>query len=557
MDLNLIFEKSPNLNKILEHIEQVVWVQDLTTNQILYVSPAFEPVWGYACEELYANPKILINSIHPEDRVQVLAGKPNRASEITELTYRIRRSDGETLWVSSRSFLILDAEGKPDHLFSISQDISDQKQIEHSLRTTVEHSREQIRISHKLSLARNPGAVLKTLMSAQELRSAQRASLFLFDDPKTGPIHELNLTTSWQSRPSLSSWESEINLYDDPHFLALLHPRKTVIIPEIESEPRLSSQICEILQESMIHALTILPLYASGDWLGVLIVYFEQRKQLSQIEHLHLKVLINQVTITLHNLRLLAEEEKSRHLAERANDIKTEFLAMISHELRTPLTSIIGFTTTLLAEDVSWTQEDQHDFIMTIQQEADRLQDLIDHLLDLSRLEAGMLPIRLKPGSFSEIIDDAYPQLQTLTHNHKLIMQMPDKLPLVNVDTQRIAQVLVNLVKNAATFAAEGTEIEITSLVRGDYLHITVSDQGPGIPLKERKNIFKAFSRGLDSESSFPKGAGLGLAICKGLVEAHGGRIWIKNKKTPGTIISFTLPIVSEHILADGIFEEN
>ena len=98
--------------------------------------------------------------------------------------------------------------------------------------------------------------------------------------------------------------------------------------------------------------------------------------------------------------------------------LRPEFLAMISHELRTPLTSIKGFTTTLLAEDVTWEPEEQRDFYQTIQQEANRLQELIDHLLDLSRLEAGMLPIALEPHSLQEIVADALPQFQTMTNRH-------------------------------------------------------------------------------------------------------------------------------------------
>ena len=158
--------------------------------------------------------------------------------------------------------------------------------------------------------------------------------------------------------------------------------------------------------------MAIFPLVALGNWLGCLLVFFSQEKHFEPVELRHIKVLVDQATITLYNLQLLEIEAESRHEAERANEIKTRFLAMISHELRTPLTSIKGFTTTLLAEDVTWEPEEQRDFIQTIQQEANRLQELIDHLLDLSRLEAGMLPIVLEPHSLQEIMEDALPQFQ-------------------------------------------------------------------------------------------------------------------------------------------------
>jgi len=217
---------------------------------------------------------------------------------------------------------------------------------------------------------------------------------------------------------------------------------------------------------------------------------------------------------------------------------------MITHELRTPLTSIIGFTNTMLAEDVSWDQNEHHDFVLTIQKEANQLQELIDHLLDLSRLEAGMLPIVMKPQSIHEIIEYASAQLNILTNGHTLTYHLPARLPLVLADTKRIGQVVVNLVQNASSYSDKGSEITISASVRGAFVQINVSDQGPGILPAEYKKVFEAFRRGVHMESSTAHGAGLGLAICKGLVEAHGGRIWIKKKAPPGATICFTIPLV-------------
>ena len=189
----------------------------------------------------------------------------------------------------------------------------------------------------------------------------------------------------------------------------------------------------------------------------------------------------------------------------------------------------------------------KRDFIQTIEQEANRLQELIDHLLDLSRLEAGMLPISLEPNSLHEIIEDALPQFHSLTSEHTLTIHLPDNLPLVNVDPKRIAQVLVNLVRNASTYSNTGTEINISAKVRGSFVQMNVNDEGSGIPSGEHKRVFKAFQRGKEVNNGTVQGAGLGLAICKGLIEAHGGRIWIKKKNTPGTTVSFTIPLVPSH----------
>jgi len=545
LTINSILEENVFLKQVLNKIEQVVWVQDLSTERIIYVSPVFKSLWGRPPEDLFTNPEILIRSVHPEDRVQVLAAKPHKDSGPINLKYRILHPNGQLRWISARSFIIKDPNEGYDYLFHIAQDITAQKNVELILNNTADRLREQFRLSHKMSLARKPGDVLKILMSAQGLRAAQQSTLLFFNNPAVGPTDGVELTAIWQAGKPDSPWESETDLYEDLAFLELLHPRQTLMISDITSDPRISPQMYEILGEIKITSMAIFPLFMLGQWLGVLIVYFEKEQNINHNELRNLKVLINQLTITLFNLKLLDVEEKSRQIAEHANEIKTEFLAMISHELRTPLTSIIGFTTTLLAENITWNPNEQRDFIQTIYQEAVRLQELIDHLLDLSRLDVGLLPIQLRPESLQKIFQDASSQLQILSEKHQLTINLPDQLPKVNVDARRIVQVLVNLVKNASTYAPEGTEINITAKLRSEFIQINVKDEGPGIPLTDRKIVFKAFMRGKGNENGFPKGAGLGLAICKGLVDAHGGRIWIRNTKSPGTTIAFTIPLVT------------
>ena len=545
LDIRTIVNNNNLLRQITENIVQVIWLQDIETNQILYISPTFESVWGRSIQGMIDKPSSWIESVHPEDRVQVLVSKPRINHKPISQTYRIVCPDGSIRWIYSRSFTIDDSKGKPYCHFHIADDITDQKKIELTLRKTLDRSREQFNLSHKMSLVRKPEAVLKTLMSAHEFQNAFRAALLFFDDVTVGKDHGVEFSAAWQSSQSLSPWTSESSLYEEHSFLQLLQPNQTVIISNVNEDPRLSPGIRKKLREAQINMAIAFPMVALGTWLGVLIVYFPQEHHFDHIELRHLKILIDQTTITLFNLQLLEVEEESRHEAERANEIKTEFLAMISHELRTPLTSIKGFATTLLADDVTWEPQEQHDFIQTIFQETMRLQELIDHLLDLSRLEAGMLTIAVEPHSIYEIIEDAESQIKTLTSGHVLQKNIPANLPLISVDTKRIAQVIVNLVKNSSIYAPKGTIISITVTINGKFMQINVSDQGPGIPPSDYKNVFKAFKRGTDAEKKYMQGAGLGLAICKGLVEAHGGRIWIKRKNISGASFSFTIPLIN------------
>ena len=545
LDIRAIVKNNNLLRQITENIVQVIWLQDIETNQILYISPTFESVWGHSVQEMLDDPSLLIESVHPEDRVQVMVSKPRINHRPISQIYRIVRPDGDIRWISSRSFIIDDSKGKPYCHFHIAEDTTAQKQIELKLRKTLDRSREQFDLSHRMSLVRKPDAVLKTLMSAHEFQDACRAALLFFDEGGLNKFHEIEFSTAWQCSQSLTSWTNETSLYEDQSFHQLIQPNQTVIVSNIHDDPRLSSEIRSILLEAQINMLMAFPMIALGTWFGCIIVYFPEERHFDHIELRHLKILIEQTTITLFNLHLLEVEEESRHEAERANEIKSEFLAMISHELRTPLTSIMGFATTLLADDVTWERHEQHEFTHTIYLETLRLQELIDHLLDLSRLEAGMLPITLEPHTIYEIIEDAESQILTLTNGHIFQKQIPENLPLLSVDAKRIAQVIVNLVKNSSIYAPKGTEICISAAIHGDFMKINVSDKGPGISPSDYKKVFKAFKRGTNSDKQYMQGAGLGLAICKGLVEAHGGRIWIKKKTVVGASISFTVPLVS------------
>jgi two-component system sensor histidine kinase KdpD len=198
---------------------------------------------------------------------------------------------------------------------------------------------------------------------------------------------------------------------------------------------------------------------------------------------------------------------------------------------------------------VQWHPDNQHDFLQTIDEETDKLSDLIEQLLDLSRLEAGTLRIAPKPQTLDYVVATALVQLQTLTPDHQLRLNIPPDLPLIHADAERISQVLTNLVGNSARYSPTQTTITVTAQRVDGMVQIDVIDQGPGIPLQARARVFEPFEQVERPPSHRAGGAGLGLAICKGLIEAHGGRIWVQDRLEAGTTISFTLPVAGEHRL--------
>jgi len=217
---------------------------------------------------------------------------------------------------------------------------------------------------------------------------------------------------------------------------------------------------------------------------------------------------------------------------------KSALLSAVSHELRTPLAAIKGYTTTLLAEDVDWDPAARREFLQVILEETERLTRLVNNLLDLSRLEAGALVLQRQPYPLDAILARVKRDLRG--ESHPISIQLPPDLPPVDVDPARIEVVFRNLLDNAIRYTPPGTPIVVSATVADGMVIVRVHDEGPGIPPEHRERIFDRFYRIPGHIRT--SGAGLGLAICKGFVEAHGGRIWLA-EDGPGATFLFTLPI--------------
>lgn len=220
------------------------------------------------------------------------------------------------------------------------------------------------------------------------------------------------------------------------------------------------------------------------------------------------------------------------------DQFKSALLAAVGHELRTPLAAIKGHASTLLQDDVTWPVEDQRHFLQTISSEADRLAQMVSNLLDLSRLEAGLLLIHRAPSFPATLIREAVRRVAPL--GAEIEVDASDELPLVDIDAPRIEVVLRNLLNNALAYG-DGA-VRVSAYREGEFITVVVADGGPGIDDDDLPYIFERFYRASHGQRRSSTGSGLGLAICKAFVEAHGGRIWAE-KRALGAAISFTLPL--------------
>lgn len=452
------------------------------------------------------------------------------------------RKDGVEVPIDDSGAPIRDENSNIIGVILVFRDITERRRTEASLEATLKRTKDLYETCREIGVVYTPADILRALLASHYVSNIIQAAILIFDQTWTDKRPETyEVAAAFKDIP-LPGFAPERRLDSSP-LVNLLSRTEPVFIEDIQTDQRLDTDGA-VLAQMGISSMMIFPLIAGGECFGLLPMYCATPHCWSPEDFRHIQIFIDQVSVAMDNVRLFAAEQRARNAAEQANELKLKFLAMISHELRTPLASIKGFASTLLATDVVWDPESQREFIEIINDESDKLTDLIEKLLDLSRLQAGTLRIQLAPRQLEQIIDIARAQLESLAIRHKLVFNIPPDLPMVIADAQRIAQVLANLVGNAVKYSPEDTGITILATAQSSVVQIDVSDEGPGISPQDKAQVFEAFRQADNLSANQLKGAGLGLAICKGLIEAHHGKIWIADRDGPGTTVSFTLPMV-------------
>jgi signal transduction histidine kinase len=309
--------------------------------------------------------------------------------------------------------------------------------------------------------------------------------------------------------------------------------------------------------------LAVAPLRTGGRLAGLLVAIPAERFGSDQMDALalalpNLAIACERESAFQNTRRLATEvrrtaqylEEQSDELTRlneelaKANRLKRDFLANMSHELRTPLNSIIGFSDMLLTQEVGQLNGMQQDFLETVARNGRHLLQLISELLDLSKIEAGKLQLTTESLDLRDLLREAADSVraQTEARRHTLSVETPDQPLVVRADHMRVRQVLLNLLSNAIKFTPEGGRVRVLGRAEGDGVRIEVIDTGIGIAPEDQSKLFKEFMQVDTSASRHYEGTGLGLALCKRLVELHGGRIGCESAPGLGSTFWFTLP---------------
>jgi len=315
-------------------------------------------------------------------------------------------------------------------------------------------------------------------------------------------------------------------------------------IPRIESDPR--TRRPEFFCKHGLISYLGLPLMAKGEAMGVLSVYTKYELDFSDDEISFLSTLAGQAAMAIHNSQLYEQTKRQASELEKANRLQADFSAMIAHDLRSPLANVIAVAEMLKEGLFGATNDDQQKWLSRMQNNARNLIDLVSDFLDVSKLEAGRIDLAKENIDLKALIDQVVGNYLAVGKEKQIELRtrLDSSLPAVAADPRRLDQVLSNLLSNALKFTNEGGIIEVGARLPNDAeIEVYVKDTGVGILKNEIGSLFEKYRQVTSGKSSEHKGTGLGLVICKMIVEGHGGSIRIESVEGRGSTFYFTIPI--------------
>jgi PAS domain S-box-containing protein len=486
-------ESEERFRQVTEIYQQGFVLSDIDPPCVLYASPAVARIFGIDLETLYRDPLALQRLVHPDDHADLLARR-STMTDATDLEYRVVRPDGRTRWIRTRAQPVTMKDGKVERVAGVSEDVTAERELRESLREREELFR---------LLAENSTDVIGRLGADQRIEYVSPASRSVYGYEPEAMVGRFG-------------WE-------------FIHPEDVAVMREDFSAHAGSEVVTN----------TYRVIRGDGTY-----VYVEAK----------IRALYHPVSGELVEFHTVARDvgerrqaegdvRRAKEEAELANAAKSEFLSRMSHELRTPLHSILGFGELLARGDLRAQQSEQ---LTQITRAGQHLLELINEVLDLSRIEGGELHISLEPVHIGQVVMEALDMLGPSAATHAVsLVPPPEGLDIhVLADRQRLKQALLNLLSNAVKYNRDGGEVRVVA-TRHDpaSVRIEVTDTGIGIAADDLARAFAAFER-LGAETTDVEGTGLGLALARRLIEAMGGTIGVDSEVGRGSTFWLDLPEV-------------
>ncbi|MEL7567367.1 MAG: ATP-binding protein [Dehalobacterium sp.] len=293
-----------------------------------------------------------------------------------------------------------------------------------------------------------------------------------------------------------------------------------------------------------------MPVISQNGILGVIGISLSGAFAITKVQREFLHAIVPQIAVVLERERLYEKQQETQMEVQRER-LRADMLRTISHDLRTPLTGIMGLASTMLDNFDSVGNDIKKNFLHDIYDDADWLNELVENILHMTRLEEGKTKLNIGQEAAEEIIAEAIGHVKKRAPEYKILTRIPEEIILLQVDGVLIRQVLVNLLNNAITYSQEGSEIIVSVYRKKDRVIFKVSDNGPGIPQNDLPHVFERFYSRHEKTSGTRRGTGLGLSLCKSIVEVHGGKIIVRNNEPHGTIVCFSIPLMEENFHAN------
>lgn len=504
-------ESETKFRQLAETIQEVFWISNPKQGKLLYVSPAYESIWGRSCDNLYQNFQEWNDAIHPEDRSRVKRAFAEQVLQGTyDEEYRIIRSDGSVRWIRDRGFPVQHTLDQQCRVTGIAEDITDRKRADHALRESEAKFR--------------------------SLSESSPVGIFLTDAQGqctyTNPRYQAILGCSLEDTLG-EGWTQFIHPDDREQ---VVHQWAEAVV---QSQDYLFNEIRLLLNDHSVRYVRVrsAPVLANA---GYVISYIGTVEDITE---------------------------------QRAvEQMKRDFISIVSHELRTPLTAIRGSLGLVAGGVYDRNPEKRQKMLQIAATQTDRLVRLVNDILDLSRLESGQIKLTMQSCEAGTLMLQAVETMRAHAEQHDITLVVQPLEVQLWASPDSIIQTLTNLLSNAIKFSPPGTTVTLNAEIEkaddtsgpyngsdsdtftamisptstssfSTYVRFSIQDQGRGIPPDQLETVFGQFQQVDASDAREKGGTGLGLAICRGIVQQHGGRIWVESRLGQGSTFYFTLPV--------------
>jgi len=529
-------ESEQRLERALRGSNLGTWDWNIKTGEVVFNSRWAE-MRGFSLDEVRPHVDSWSSNVHPDDWEDTLQSLNHHIQGITseyEGEYRARTKSGSWIWVMARGKVFTrDANHQAIRMVGTDLDITDRKRFEIN----------QAFLSELGALLGSSLEYERTLETIAQMAVRDLADLCLIDIVEgAGNVARLKVKSRNSSLIPLCNLFMRIPLdKDQPMWLRMVAQSKRPILGPITEEMLASvfqdESDLQVIREAGLHSGMVIPLLRDGNIIAAIVLFSCSSSRIYGAADLYLaEELARRAAASIENARLY-------FLARRAIKSREEVLAIVSHDLKNPVT-VIGLVAKMLRQSGELEMAQVAEYSKKIERAVDKMLQLISEISDSSKIENGTFSVAPQAETLKNIILPAIDGMKPLAEAKQQTIEchIESNVPEVAADGPRVAQVLSNLVSNAIKFSRKGCKIVVSAREQDNSIVVCVSDDGPGIP---RENLSKVFDRYWQAEETKHGGIGLGLAIAKGIVEAHGGKIWVNSELGKGSSFFFTLPLAT------------